>query len=149
MLGIFNKKSKKNLVHDKKLITRLHKDHQKLVELIGKTLAAIESTNVAKTKKYLKKLREAILEHFMQEDIKLYWYLKRYYTPESDTYKRIEAFESSIKKIQREVLGFLGHYSKEETVLDSTFKEKFSTVVQELGARIETEEKNLYPLYLK
>ena len=151
MFNLFNKNKKDSdtLKYDKKLISKLHKDHQKLVELIKTTHEAIEADNVKKSKKYLIKLRMAILEHFMEEDIKLYLYLKKYHKEEINTLRTIETFEETIKEIQKDILSFLSKYSKEETELDAKFKEKFLVIVQKLSARIKTEESKLYTLYIK
>ena len=151
MLGLFKKDKNKQekLVYDKKLISNFHKDHQKLIEIIKKTHEAIEANNVKKSKKHLIKLRMAILEHFMEEDIKLYWYLTRYYKEDSGTLNTVEMFKSTIKDIQREVLSFLSKYSKEDAELDAEFKEKFIAIVKEFGTRIKTEESKLYTLYIK
>jgi len=151
MLNLFNKdKTNSNtLKYDKKLISKFHKDHQKLVELIKTTHEAIETGNIKKSKKYLIKLRVAILEHFMEEDIKLYLYLKKYYKEDINTLRTVEMFEETIKDTQRDVLSFLSKYSKEEVELDAEFKEKFLVIVQKLSARIKTEESKLYTLYIK
>ena len=151
MLGLF-KKDKNNqdkLLYDKKLISKFHKDHQKLIEIIKTAHEAIEANNIKKSKKYLIKLRMAILEHFMEEDIKLYWYLTRYYKEDSNKLNTVEMFKSTIKDIQRDVLSFLSKYSKEDVELDAKFKEKFIAIVKEFGTRIETEESKLYTLYKK
>ena len=151
MFGLFNKEDKNQdkLVYDKKLISKFHKDHHKLIEMIKTTHEAIEANNIKKSKKYMTKLRMAILEHFMEEDIKLYWYLKRYYKKDTDTLNTVEMFENTIKDIQRDVLAFLSKYSKEDVELDLIFKEKFIAMVKEFGTRIKTEEDKLYTLYIK
>jgi len=151
MLGLFNKdkNNQDKLIYNKKLISNFHKDHQKLIGIIKKTHEAIEANNVKKSKKYLIKLRIAILEHFMEEDIKLYWYLTRYYKEDSNTLNTVEMFKSTIKDIQRDVLSFLSKYSKEDAELDTKFKEKFIDIVKEFGTRIKTEESKLYTLYIK
>ena len=151
MFNLFNKDNENNntLKYDKKLISKFHKDHQKLIELIKTTHEAIEANNIKRSKKYLIKLRMSILEHFMEEDIKLYWYLKRYYKKNPDTLNTVEMFEETIKDIQRDVLSFLSKYSKEDIELDGLFKRKFLATVKEFATRIKTEESKLYTLYIK
>ncbi len=151
MFNLFNKdkKDSNTLKYDKKLISKFHKDHLKLLELIRTTNEAIETGNIKKSKKYLIKLRMAILEHFMEEDIKLYCYLKRYYKKDPDTLNTVEMFEETIKDIQRDVLSFLSRYSKEEVELDGLFQRKFLATVKEFAVRIKTEESKLYTLYIK
>jgi len=145
----FLKKQKKNgLNYDTKLIKKFHKDHEKLVKLITKISKAIEEENSKKTKALLAQLKLEILGHFMEEDIKLYRYLKKYYADNEDTKITIKMFEESIKTIQRDVIDFLDYYIKEHNPLDKAFKEKFYNIVDAFGTRIKTEESNLYTLYL-
>ncbi len=151
MLSIFKKNGKKHatLKYDKKFISKLSKDHQKLLELIKDTHKTIESDNIKKSKKSILKLRTVILEHCMEEDIKLFLYLKKYYEEETNTLNTIEMLESTIKNIQKSTLSFLSQYSKKEAELDAEFKIKFLTVFKEFGTRIKTEESKLYTLYVK
>ncbi len=151
MFNLFNKEKKdtKTLKYNKKLIDKFHKDHHKLLELIKTTNEAIESGNVKKSKKYLMKLRMALLEHFMEKDIKLYWYLKRYHKKDTHKLNTVEMFEITIKDIQKEILSFLSKYSKEDVELDDMFKGKFLVLVKKFSTRIKTEENKLYTLYVK
>lgn len=152
MFGFFKKEKKKKSpipMYDTKLIKKFHKDHKKLVGHIGDIQKALSVGNMAKVKLGLKKLKIEILGHFMEEDIKLYWYMKHYYKDVPDTVKTIKVFEESIKKIQKDVVQFLDYYSQETSKLDSVFEEEFNAIIDALGTRIETEENNLYTLYIK
>jgi hypothetical protein len=149
MLRFFKGNGKNSLGFDSKLIKKFHKDHIKLVKTITKISESIESNDEKKTKTFLKQLRVEILGHFMEEDIKLYRYLKKYYVDSEDTMALIKNFESAIKKIQKDVISFLDTYIKEDKRIDRNFKEKFSLIVENLSTRIETEENSLYTLYIK
>ena len=151
MFGLFKKENKNqdNLIYDKKLIPKFHKDHNKLIEIIESAHKAIEADNIKKSKKQLMKLRTKLLEHFMEEDIKLYNYLKKYYKEDVNKLRTIKMFETTIKDIQKDVLAFLGKYSKENAELDAEFKENFIQMVKKFDTRIKTEEEKLYTLYIK
>ncbi len=153
MLSFFKKKEKKKKSpvppFDAKLIKKFHKDHAKLVETISEIESAYAQGKVKDVKRKLQGLKLAILGHFMEEDLKLYWYLKDRYKDDPSTIETVKIFESSIKKIQREVIGFIDRYTQEEMPLDETFKEEFDAIVNALSSRIMTEESNLYTLYLK
>ena len=147
MFGFKKKQKDFRPEYDKKLVKQLQKEHLALFKKVHKIEIALFKKNVTKTKLELQQLKNATLEHFVQEDIKLYWYLKTLYKDDAQTLEKIQIFEESIKDIQVTVIKFFEHYTKKDTALDDTFKEDFNGVVKALVNRIETEEKNLYPLY--
>ena len=145
-----NKKKDKNMPdYESGLIKKFHKDHKKLVKYIGNIQEAINAGKEAKAKQYLRDLKVEMLGHFMEEDIKLYWYLKAYYKDVDGAMQTIKMFEESIKKIQREVVDFLDMYAESSKPLDATFTKGFNEIVSALAARIKTEEESLYTLYKK
>jgi iron-sulfur cluster repair protein YtfE (RIC family) len=149
MFSFFKKKkSKIDVPYDTKLIKKFHKDHEKLIKTVTKISNAMEEGDTKKVKSLLSQLKTELLGHFMEEDIKLYRYLKKYYVEEDDITKTITMFEESIKDIQKDVVSFLDHYTKENTPLDKKFDEQFNAIVNALGTRIRTEENNLYTLYI-
>ena len=149
IFGLFGKKKKgpKGPEYDKKLIEKFKNDHRKLVKHIQNVQEGIKTGNHAKTLKALNALRLGILGHFMEEDLKLYWYLKKYYDHNPEMLSLIESFESSIKTIQKEVMTFLDRYNTEEMVATEAFAKEFAVIVEHLSSRIESEESNLYTLY--
>ena len=149
MFSFLKSKNSRGLDFDSKLIKKFHKDHEKLVKTITKISENLEQNKEKKAKTLLKQLKIEILGHFMEEDIKLYRYLKKYYAESTDTMALVKNFETSIKTIQRDVIDFLDTYTQEESTLDENFKKKFYAIVDELGTRIETEEQSLYTLYVK
>jgi len=149
MFGFF-KSEKKVITFDSKLIDKFCKDHEELVNHIIKIQKAVaDNKEEKKVKQFLKQLRIRLLGHFMEEDIKLYWYLRKYYSNHEDISQIIMMFEDSIKEIQKEVIEFFDYYLQEAQRLDMRFEEKFSEIVQILSSRIQTEEANLYTLYVK
>jgi len=152
MFGFFKKEKKKKSPvpdYDAKLIKKFHKDHEKLVKQITLIKQAVETNRPEKAKQGLKQLKMEMLGHFMEEDIKLYWYLKDRYKDSPDTIETIKMFEESIKKIQKEVVAFIDHYAREDIKFDMVFDKEFSGIVDALSTRIGTEESSLYTLYVK
>lgn len=154
-MGFFSslfKKEKRSHVppYDRRLISKFHHEHEKLVEHIGEIQKAMELGTLGKSrvKELLKSFKMELLGHFMEEDIKLYWYLKEYYKEDQLSFSVVKEFEDSIKKIQKDVMHFFDHYSMDNVELDEEFKTIFHTIVEELSSRIEAEEENLYPLYI-
>jgi len=152
MFGFFKKEKKKKSPvpeYDAKLIKKFHKDHEKLVKQVTLIKKLVATNETAKAKQGLKKLKMELLGHFMEEDIKLYWYLKDYYRDSPDTIETIKMFEETIKKIQKEVVAFLDYYAQENIKFDMVFDKEFNGIVEALSTRIATEESSLYTLYIK
>jgi RNase P subunit RPR2 len=149
MFSFLKKKDHRALHYDSKLIKNFHKDHQKLIKSIKKISYYLDRNNEKKAKNLLKQLKTTMLNHFMEEDIKLYRYLKKYYCDSNETLAVVKNFETTIKIIQRDVVEFLDCYTQENSKLNNDFKEKFYAIVNDLDSRIETEEQSLYTLYIK
>jgi hypothetical protein len=132
---------------DAKLIRKFHDDHKMLERRIEEInhLLRIEQHNEAKHQ--LKLLKTELLGHFMEEDIKLYWYLKTHYREAPEVLETVKSFEESIKKIQKDISSFLDHYAQPRVPLDAKFKHEFAKVAEALTTRMKTEENNLYTLY--
>jgi hypothetical protein len=149
MLSFLKKKDPGVFQYDSKIIKNFHKDHEKLIKSIAKISQYIEKDDKKKVKNLLKQFKTTILHHFMEEDIKLYRYLKKYYCDSHETLAIIKNFETGIKVIQKDIINFLDYYTQDNTILNHEFKEQFHTVINNLEERIRTEEKSLYPLYTK
>jgi len=150
MFSFFKKKKKKiGPEFDKKLIKRLQADHIQLVNQVGKIETAYAKENEKNIKRELQILKSLTLDHFIKEDLKLYWYLKTFYKEKHQTLEEIKYFEESLKDIQVAVINFLDQYAKPDVLLNSTFKNEFDGIVEALANRISKEENNLYPLYKK
>lgn len=155
LFGLFGKKEEKKKSHvppyDAKLIAKFHKEHKNLVSHIGAIHKAMDGGGLGtgKVKKLLQSLKMELLGHFMEEDIKLYWYLKDYYKENDNALRVVKSFESSIKEIQKDVMYFFDYYSQDEVALDDEYIQKFERIVEALSSRINSEEENLYTLYIK
>jgi len=152
-LDLFNFGKKKRNKHmpdyDPHLIDKFKKEHEELVSYIGSIQEAMDkgasATDIVKNS--LKHLRMKLLGHFMEEDIKLYWYMKEYYKEDPTAYDIVVTYEESIKNIQKDILKFFEHYSREDVTLDLEYKRKFKQIVSELSDRVNSEEEHLYTLY--
>jgi len=151
---LFNKKEEKKShipKYDPKLIGKFHKDHDAIRADIEKIQKAMDQGAIGTgiVKNALKHLRMRLLGHFMEEDIKLYWYMKDYYKEDENAFDIIKSFENSIKEIQNDVLHFFDYYARDDIPLDTEYEKKFKQIVSELSDRVASEEENLYTLYLK
>jgi len=153
LFGFFEKKiEKKSHIppYDSRLIAKFHNEHKSLVSHVGAIQKAMDegAIGTGKVKKLLKSLKMELLGHFMEEDIKLYWYLKDYYKEDTNSLEIVKSFESSIKEIQKDIMHFFDYYSKDDVALNSEYLQKFNQIVEELSVRINSEEENLYTLYV-
>ena len=148
--GLFKKEKKTSgPQYDSKLIKKFLLDHKELVKDIGNIQHAVETSDAKKAKQLLNQFKVKIVGHFMEEDIRLYWYLKKYYNDESSIISTVKMFEESIKGIQKDVIAFLEHYEREDVMFDADFHQKFKNIVSKLDARLQAEETSLYTLYIK
>jgi len=148
----FGKKQKGNAPsYSAKLIPKFYRDHEVLLNDVNKIKKILDNATFQdkEVKKLLQSLKMKVLGHFMEEDIKLYWYLKEYYKENQSAISTVNSFESSIKEIQKSVMHFFDYYSREDIPLDKEFVDKFFEISDALAARIESEEQNLYTLYLE
>jgi len=132
--------------YDKNLIKGFKKEHKKLVSTLTKI---INEKNEKKIKKLFIIFRTDLLGHLLSEDVRLYKYLREHYKNNQNTLTLILEYEESIKGIQKVVLSFINFYMQPNARFDNIFKTKLNDIVGALLSRIETEENNLYTLYVK
>ena len=153
LFGLFEKKVKKKShipPYDSRLIAKFHNEHKAIVSHIGSVQQAMDegAIGTGKVKKLLKSLKMELLGHFMEEDIKLYWYMKDYYKEDADVLDIVKSYEQSIKEIQKDIMKFFDYYSHDDVLLDEGYVKKFGEIVEELSVRVDSEEENLYTLYV-
>jgi len=149
MLSFLKKKTTNGLKYETKLIKKFHKDHEKLIKLLTKIATAVEKSEDKKVRALLSQFKVEILSHFMEEDIKLYRYLKKYYEENEEKKATIMLFQDGIKTIQSDIINFLDSYIKEDKEFDKVFQDRFKDIINAFGERIKTEESKLYPLYIR
>ncbi len=150
LFGIFGRKKEKRdnaPLFDGALIGKFARDHKELAGHIEKVYRHFERGEEAKVVKTLKRMQKKALNHFMEEDLKLYWYLRKHYSEDPSALMTIRNFEEEIKPIQKEVILFFDRYTEQGAKLDGRFKQGFDEIVKRLVKRIEAEEAQLYPLY--
>ena len=129
---------------NKKLVTKWEKEHEQIVVLAHKVIAAYSKNDHKQAKKELVALNELAVDHVMNEDIEFYKLLKDQKRNDSKTEKMVKEFTKSFKGTKIALMNFLTKYSRPETVLDDEFFTTFNELVGILGERIAFEEENLY-----
>ena len=131
---------------NQKLAIKWMKEHEAIVVLANKIIAAYTKNDDVQVKKHLEALRDIAINHIMTEDIEFFRLLKDESRLNSDIEKSVNTFKESFRDTKIVLRNFLRHYTQENVVYDEEFFTTFNTIVEALGARIEFEEKNLYKL---
>ena len=129
---------------NQKLVKKWEKEHEEIVVLAHKVIAAYSKNDHKQAKKELKALNELAVDHVMNEDIEFYRLLKDQRRNDSKTEKMVKEFTKSFKGTKLALMNFLTKYSRPETVLDDEFFTTFNELVGILAERIAFEEENLY-----
>ena len=132
------------LSKNQKLVKQWEKEHEEIVVLAHKVIAAYSKNDHKQAKKELKALNILAVDHVMHEDIEFYRLLKDQRRNDSKTEKMVKEFTKSFKGTKLALMNFLTKYSRPETVLDDEFFTTFNELVGVLGERIAFEEENLY-----
>ncbi len=129
---------------NQKLVKKWEKEHEQIVVLAHKVIAAYSKNDHEATKKELVALNNLAVDHLMDEDIQFYRLLKDDKRLDAKTEKLVNEFIKTFKGTKTTLMNFLTKYSRPETVLDQEFFDTFNTLVGILGERIAFEEENLY-----
>ncbi len=129
---------------NQKLVQQWKKEHQQIVALAHKIIAAYTDNDAKATRKALLSLKKLALNHLMTEDIELYRMLTDGKSIDHDTAQLTKEFTESFRGTKLALMQFLNVYTQPDATLDNTFIEGFNGIVGVLGERIAFEEENLY-----
>ncbi len=132
------------LSKNQKLVKHWKKEHEQIVVLAHKVIAAYSKNNHDDTKKELTALNILAVDHLMDEDIQFYRLLKDQKRVDHQTEKLVGEFTNTFRSTKNDLMKFLTHYTRPETVLDDEFFDSFNAIVGVLAERIAFEEENLY-----
>ena len=120
------------------------KEHEAIVVLAHRVIAAYSNNNHTLAKKELASLNNVAVDHLMNEDIELFKLLKKRDEQHHKIENDIKKFKENFAETKINLMKFLTYYSKTETPLDENFFDQFNSLVGILGERIDFEENNLY-----
>ena len=129
---------------NQKLVKKWKKEHEQMVVLAHKVIAAYSKNNYEETKKQLTALNDLAVDHLMNEDIEFYRLLKDQKRLDLKTEKMVKEFIETFRGTKTTLMNFLTIHSRPETKLDDEFFKTFNELVEVLGQRIAFEEENLY-----
>ena len=134
------------LSKNQKLVRKWKVEHEEIVLLVHKVLAEYSKNNHKGAKKALIELNNIVVDHVTDENIEFYRLLK---DKEHVSLKNREAtkeFVVTFKDMRLDLMRFLTHHTKKETLLDDDFFNTLHEIADVLKERIEFEEENLYSL---
>ena len=137
-------KSKKNKSFQDELIDKLHREHEKLFEVVGKMDEAANNKDYKKLKKLINTFKQELELHVLYEDANLYehLYVRYHYYPKVK--EEIQKKHNEIKDIAVAVEDFINNH--QELNIDE-FKEEFKIIKEVLVKRVSFEEEILYDIY--
>ena len=138
-------KSKKNKYFQNELVDKLHKEHEKLFDIVGKMDEAVEKKNIRKLKKLIKSFTQELELHVLYEDTNLYEHLYLRYHYYLEVKDSIQKKHNEIKDIAVAVEDFINNHKKLNI---DEFKEEFEMIKEVLVKRVNFEEKALYDIYV-
>lgn len=133
------------------LIPRFLDDHKKLLGLITSIVELADLGNTRRVAAALSQFSSTLNGHLLQESIKLYIYLQRNLRNDDESKASIARFRKEMGGIAKAVLDFVDKYQS-ITVWTATNLQEFRADLANIGPvlvkRIESEEADLYSLYL-
>jgi len=138
-------KGMKNPYYQDELISKLHKEHEKLFDIVGKMDEAIENKNIRKLKKLINSFKQELELHVLYEDTNLYehLYLRYHYYP--DVREEIQKKHNDIKDIAVVVVDFIATHKNLASIEE--FQKDFNIIKDVLVKRVSFEEEILYEIY--
>ncbi|NIP74050.1 MAG: hemerythrin domain-containing protein [Gammaproteobacteria bacterium] len=136
---------------DPDLINQLKGDHQALLKLYGEIKSAFDAQKYDTVAKKLGDFRSALQAHLLTENIRLYIYLSHMFKSDDINFELVRGFRKEMDGIAKAVMDFLKKYDAigVDPKLAPDFAKDFAGIGEVLGARIQKEEKTLYPLYME
>ena len=133
-----------------KLIDHLEMDHKHLIDLyinIGDTFSLKEFQLIPVQ---LVKFKEDLKAHLDTENIKFYGYLEQNLKDQTQQFTELRRFRKEMRSIERTVIKFLDHWIEFGVNRQSakSFKAEYDVIGAALIKRIESEEKELYTMYV-
>jgi len=129
---------------NKKLVSKLHKEHEKIVVLAENILAAYDQKDFKSLRKNLETLKELSLTHLMTEDVEFYNLVKDPKRTTAEIKKLVVEFDQNFGAIKLALIRFLDKYTDVKANYSSEFIVEFKKIADVLSQRISFEEANLY-----
>lgn len=138
-----------SITHHANLVSNLKEDHQKLLKLYTDMLGDAQAMKFADLPEQLSRFKIEFSAHLNTENTKFYGYLEQNLQENSQEFKDMRSFRRNMRTIERDVIKFLDYWVNSGIDVSNyqQFLEESSGIAGALISRIESEEKELYPIY--
>lgn len=136
-------------VYDEHLIPQFVEDHRELINGVNIIVQYQNNNDWKNVDKALEEFKLKLYAHLLAENGNLYTYLQRSLNSQPDDLLMMRELQQEMRDISKVLAEFLSKYKNlaNSTLLQTTFPKDFSAICAALSARINCEEKTLYPLY--
>ncbi len=130
------------------VISRFRLHHQAIIDAINQVM--MNSRSYMDVKPNLRSFREALLNHYSQQNEELWNWLESSYLSDREASKMIDFLMHDLKEAKVKFLIFFDKYSGEMGDMGSrSFPKEFSDFSKEIQTRLQIEEEYLFPLLEK
>lgn len=140
----------RNIGYDPKLVESLLHDHAELGTLFAR-IGELQAAGVyGEMRTLLVNFKSRLAAHVLTENVRFYNYLEQTLADQSDNAELMRDFRREMNSIARSVIDFVKTYQQSSfnTVEQKQFAADYAVVGKMLEQRLDSEENNLYPLYL-
>jgi regulator of sigma D len=145
------RKQTTGLQHDAGLVVTLMQEHQHLLKLFTEIAELVTQKKWHLVEGKLKSFKEHLVDHLIKEGIKLYAYGSVACKNDPSLLSTFNSFKVEMSNIGSVVFNFIEKWHKPDALKDVLEQNRFELELKGIGealvARIEREEKTLYPLY--
>ena len=138
-----------SITYDPDLIASLMDDHQTLLMHYMRVEKKAKEQRFREVRAELSQFRALFHEHILLENVKLYVYLNRTITRDSEQCDLVREMRREMRHIGKAVNQFIERYDvwPWSITMEAHFISELEQIGSALVARIKTEEDQLYPLY--
>lgn len=135
--------------HHPSLVSNLKADHQHLLTLYTEMLTEVQGMKFDTLPENLRRFKIDFAAHLNIENTKFYGYLEQKLKENTEEFKEMRSFRRNMRGIEREVIKFIDHWANSKVDISNyqQFIDEATAIAGALVSRIESEEKQLYPIY--
>lgn len=134
---------------DPTLVGKLKDDHQELLKIYGKIVAAKDNNNYTNMAQLLRDFKFMLQTHLMIENVRFYVYLQQQFVGDPDVVGFVTDVRKEMDGIARSAIKFTNTYAIDSFTDDvkADFAKELNAIGMILVKRIAMEESRLYTLY--
>lgn len=141
----------RRISYDPKLIDSLLDDHARLGTVFGQIETAVKAGDFNEVRKLLVHFKSGLQAHILTENVRFYTYVEALTASDPENARIMHEFRRDMNAIARQVVDFVKKYQACD-FSSRTEREQFAkdhaTVGALLEQRLDSEENDLYPLYI-